>query len=138
MPSSGSATFTVTFLPRMSSTLTSFFVLSRSSWYSPRRPSSSRACSPWNSSTSSPSGVVISITRMFLGLMCLCRGRFRGLHFRRLHDEPRDRRAGFEPQFGAGDLGLEIVGGEDALDVVARVAVAAVWADGVAGPGIRG
>src|SRR3954469_1276788 len=52
----------VTFFPRMSSTLTSFFLLRRSSWYSNGRLISSRALMPWNSRTSSPSGVTISIT----------------------------------------------------------------------------
>src|SRR5262252_2431351 len=75
---------------------------------------------------------------MVLGMAHLCRGRFRRRHvrrlpFRRLDDEAGDRRAGFQPEFGADDLGLEIDSGEHTLDVRTRVAVPAVWADGVPG-----
>ena len=45
------------------------------------------------------------------------------------HDQPRDRLAGLEPQLGRDDLRPEAGIREDALDVAARVAVAAVRAE---------
>src|SRR6266571_1705185 len=86
---------------------------------------------PWNNSTSSPSGVVISITRgMVLGIVGPCRRRPRGFHY-----QPGDWSAGFQTQFRADDLGLETHGGQHALDVLTRMAVPAVRADGVPGTG---
>src|SRR5437868_6003287 len=122
MLSSGSASLTVTFLPRMSSTLTSSLVLRRSSWYSLIRPISSRACMPWNSSTSAPSGVVISIT-----LAMAVSGHCRNVHgLRAGDDEAPHRSPGLEAQLGRQDRGLQPRFHQCAPDVAARMTVTTV------------
>src|SRR5262245_9813799 len=114
------------FLPRMPSRLTSFLGLRKSTWNSPRRPISSRACMPWNSSTSSPSGVVTSIRRIVLGMALSCTRRFRGPNH-----QPGDGIAGFETEFRRFDFRCQLRVRQDALDVRTRVAIAAVRAEDV-------
>src|SRR5688572_23489247 len=108
----------------MSSGLTSFFGLSKSIWHSLNRPISSRACMPWNS-MSSPSGVTISIT--------LGTGHSLLPLFRRPHHQPLDRLAGFETQFSRHDLRPQAGRRQHAFEVLTRMVVAPVIAEGIPG-----
>src|SRR4030095_11266450 len=140
---SGSASDTVTFLPRISSMSTLPRALSRSSWNSLMRLSSSRACMVWNSSTSSPRGVAISIA---LAMSASGIGRDQAgarsphavIHLARAgvdrtdpaHDQTAHGKAGFHSQLGSHDLRLEARVAQHPLHIRAGVRVASVGAEG--------
>src|SRR5215469_16645496 len=115
----------VTFFPRMSSRLMSLFVLRRSTCASPTRPSSSRACMLWNSRTSAPSGVTISIALAMVHL--------RGASLGGTNDETSHRQAGLHPQVGVENIGRQTRVSEQPLDVAACMTVAAVKLEVVIG-----
>src|SRR5262245_36440681 len=106
--------------------LMSFLRLSRSSRYSLRRPSSSRPCMAWNSSTSGPSGVSISMTLGMVfsdGQALLDRTRDR---FRRPDDETGNRDSSFEAELASLDVWNQPHVGQQTLDVLSAMRVAAV------------
>src|SRR5687768_3754932 len=98
---------------------------------------------PWNSSTSGPSGVVISMT-----LATALSDRGSGRHtlidsvadvsrLRRAYDQAGDRKRGFEAQLRAPDRRMQAGLGEEPLDVLGPVRVPAVRLQGI-GSGVAG
>src|SRR4026208_1123284 len=118
---------------------------------------------PWNSRTSSPSGVTISITLVMTSLGIDVRpfhagfdphrdrpriihprppppppapARFcppRGRILPRAYPQAGDRNAGLHPQISLTNLGHEFVIGEQPLDITARIPAPPVGLSGVAG-----
>src|SRR4026208_700120 len=140
----------VTFLPRISSTLTSFFLLRRSRWYSNGRLIPSRAFVPWNSRPSPPSGVTISITLAMTSLAmgtrpvlaralenprdkhCIHirsvshRLSFNPYALSRPDHQPGDGNSGLQAQFRVSDFRGQAVFGQQRFNVRLRMGISAM------------
>src|SRR3989442_2459629 len=102
--------------------------LSKSSRYSPIRLMSSLACMRWNSSTSGPSGVVISMTlAMVLSRPSAGADRRAGIgRLRRAYDKTGNGHAGLEAQLAAPDVRMQPCPEEDALHLLRAMGIAPI------------